>query len=177
MMDIAPLRERAIVLMREALELLDEAGESDAAIHLQWAHDIAARVPPMREGGEIDFGPNPDAVGDAPPPRESADPVLASIPKNGAGGGRGAKMPGGCPPPFDRAEDGMADTEQPDGVAADPALLRAMGGALAVFATLMARKGIAPLDEIANLLGIYAVVTGETAPDEGLIPHILQVSR
>lgn len=62
----------------------------------------------------------------------------------------------------------MADTEQPDGIA-DPALVRAMGGALAVFATLMARKGIAPLDEIANLIGIYAVVTGETAPDEGLI--------
>lgn len=78
-------------------------------------------------------------------------------------------MPGGCPPPIDRVkENGVADTEQPDGIA-DPALVRAMGGALAVFATLMARKGIAPLDEIANLIGIYAVVTGETAPDEGLI--------
>lgn len=162
MMDTSSMRERAIVLMREALELLDEAGEDVAAYHLQWAHDIAARVPPMQAGDEIDFGPNPDAVGDASPPGESAGPVPASISKNGAGGGRGVRMPGGCPPPFDRSkEDRMADMEQPDSVAADPALVRAMGGALTVFASLMARKGIAPLDEIANLLGIYAVVTSE----------------
>ncbi|EQA97416.1 hypothetical protein FHS51_004280 [Sphingobium wenxiniae] len=62
MMDLASLRERAIVLMREALELLDEAGEDVAAQHLQWAHDIAARVPPMQPGDEIDFELNPDAV-------------------------------------------------------------------------------------------------------------------
>jgi len=37
----SPMRERAIVLMREALELLEEAGEDLAAYHLQWAHDIA----------------------------------------------------------------------------------------------------------------------------------------
>lgn len=44
-----------------------------------------------------------------------------------------------------------------------------MGGALTVFATLMARQGIVPLEETANILGIYAVVTAETEPDEGLI--------
>lgn len=67
MMDTSPMREQAIELMREALVLLDEAGEDSAAFHLQWAHDIAARVPPMQEGDEIDFGPNPDAVNDIPP--------------------------------------------------------------------------------------------------------------
>ena len=61
-MDLASVRERAIVLMREALELLDEAGEDAAAFHLQWAHDIAARVPPLKLGDQIDFGPNPDVV-------------------------------------------------------------------------------------------------------------------
>lgn len=60
MMDLAPARERAIRLMREALELLDEAGEDAAAVHLQWAHDIAARVPPMKPGDEIDLGSYPD---------------------------------------------------------------------------------------------------------------------
>lgn len=62
MMDLTAIRERAIVLMHEALEPLDVAGEDAAAFHLQWAHDIAARVPPMQPGEEIDFGPNPDAV-------------------------------------------------------------------------------------------------------------------
>jgi len=47
MMGSAPVRERAIRLMSEALKLLDEAGEDAAAVHLQRAHDIAARVPPM----------------------------------------------------------------------------------------------------------------------------------
>src|SRR3546814_4229856 len=54
-------------------------------------------------------------------------------------------------------------------IAADPALGRAIGGALTVFATLMARKGIESLEETANLLGIYAVLTDEIAPDEALI--------
>jgi hypothetical protein len=34
----------------------------------------------------------------------------------------------------------------------------------------MARKGIEPLEETANFLRIYAVLTAETAPAEGLIP-------
>jgi hypothetical protein len=48
-------------------------------------------------------------------------------------------------------------------------LVRAMGGALTVLATLMARAGIAPLEETADLFGIYAVLTDEIDPDEGLI--------
>lgn len=51
----------------------------------------------------------------------------------------------------------------------DPTLVRSMGGALAVLAGLLEGKGIASVEEISNMLGIYAVVTGETSPDEGLI--------
>ena len=51
----------------------------------------------------------------------------------------------------------------------DPAMVRAMGGALAVLAGMLEGKGIASLEEISNVLGIYSVITGETAPDEGLI--------
>src|SRR3546814_1734476 len=54
-------------------------------------------------------------------------------------------------------------------ITADPALVRAIGGALTVFATLMARKGIESLEETANLLGIYAVLTDAIAPDAELI--------
>jgi len=52
-MDAGSMRDRAVMLMREALELLDAAGESDAALHLQWAHDIAARVPVLQPDDEI----------------------------------------------------------------------------------------------------------------------------
>ncbi|WP_371422386.1 hypothetical protein [Tardiphaga sp.] len=54
-------------------------------------------------------------------------------------------------------------------VDADPALVRAIGGALAVFATWMARGGIAPIDEIAGSLGIFAAAAAETSAEEGLI--------
>src|SRR3546814_8817250 len=54
-------------------------------------------------------------------------------------------------------------------ITADPALVRAIGGALTVFATLIARKGIESLQETAKLLGIYEVLTDEIAPDEALI--------
>lgn len=54
-------------------------------------------------------------------------------------------------------------------LAADPALVRAIGGALAVFATLLARRGGSSVDEVADLLGIYALATQETSADEGLI--------
>src|SRR3546814_7858422 len=62
-----------------------------------------------------------------------------------------------------------SDLPDPLRITADPALVRAIGGALTVFATLMARKGIESLEETANLLGIYAVLTDEIAPDEALI--------
>lgn len=116
MMDAGSMRERAIVLMREALALLDAAHARDVAAHLQMALDVAGRIPPMKPGDEL--------------------------PEDGAG-------------------------SRP--IAADPALVRAMGGALALFATLLARTGVAPVDEIGRLLGIYAVATGETERDEGLI--------
>lgn len=57
----------------------------------------------------------------------------------------------------------------PTPIRADPALVRAMGGALAVIATVMTRQGAVSLDEVANLLGIYAAATHETSADEGLI--------
>ncbi|WP_236617641.1 hypothetical protein [Sphingobium ummariense] len=64
---------------------------------------------------------------------------------------------------------GPADDLASIAIAADPALVRAMGGALAMFTALLARKGIATFEETANLLGIYAVTTAETSPEEGLI--------
>lgn len=51
----------------------------------------------------------------------------------------------------------------------DPAMVRAMGGALAVLAGMLEGKGVASVEEVSNVLGIYSVITGETAPDEGLI--------
>lgn len=44
----------AIALMREALELLDSGGGSDAAATLQHAIDIAEGELPMREGDGLD---------------------------------------------------------------------------------------------------------------------------
>ncbi|WP_168195972.1 hypothetical protein [Novosphingobium sp. EMRT-2] len=38
-------RDRAINLMRETLTLLDQAGDEFAAMHVQWALDIAKRRP------------------------------------------------------------------------------------------------------------------------------------
>ncbi len=38
-----------------------------------------------------------------------------------------------------------------------------------MFATLMARQGGAPVDEVARLLGIYAAATNERSDDEGLL--------
>lgn len=40
-----PARARAIDLMRETLALLDQAGDEFAAVHVQWAMDIARRKP------------------------------------------------------------------------------------------------------------------------------------
>jgi hypothetical protein len=51
----------------------------------------------------------------------------------------------------------------------DMALVRAMGGALSMIATLLGRQGIVETGEVANLLGIYAVATGETDDAEGKI--------
>ncbi|ANI80348.1 MULTISPECIES: hypothetical protein [Pseudomonadota] len=51
----------------------------------------------------------------------------------------------------------------------DAPLVRAMGGALSMFATLLARQGIVEASEVANLLGIYAVATSEVDNEEGMI--------
>ena len=51
----------------------------------------------------------------------------------------------------------------------DAPLVRAMGGALSMFATLLARQGIVEASEVANLLGIYAVATNEVDNEEGMI--------
>ncbi|MFZ5700687.1 MAG: hypothetical protein ACOY4P_04970 [Pseudomonadota bacterium] len=40
-----PARAKAIDLMRETLTLLDQAGDDFAAVHVQWALDIAKRKP------------------------------------------------------------------------------------------------------------------------------------
>lgn len=120
MNDPASLRRRAIVLMREAIMMLDEAGEDRAASHLQGAIDAAERVSSMKPG--------------------------------------------------DTLPDDSIDTADPSPqLAADPRLIRAIGGALSVFATLIARQCGTSVDEIARLLGLFAVVTSETADEEGLI--------
>lgn len=71
-------------------------------------------------------------------------------------------------PPRSATEDRGETPELPE-LASDPALVRSIGAALAVFAMLMQRGGSIPLDEIAQTLGIYAVVSAETSPQEGLI--------
>lgn len=48
-------------------------------------------------------------------------------------------------------------------------VIRAMGGALALVATLIARGGDVSLDEFSRLMSIYAVATSETADDEGMV--------
>lgn len=51
----------------------------------------------------------------------------------------------------------------------DKTVVRAMGGALALFATLLSRQGLVTSAEVGELLGIFAVVTGEEDRTEGLI--------
>ncbi len=71
---------------------------------------------------------------------------------------------------------GQVDPAEPDegllakaAALSDPTLIRAMGGALSVLGVLMARRGEIRVDELANILGIYAVTTAESARNEGLI--------
>lgn len=54
-------------------------------------------------------------------------------------------------------------------VAANPMIVRAIGGALVVLSSLMERQGAVSAEEFSRILGTYAVVTDETAKDEGLI--------
>jgi len=108
-----PFQERAAVLMRVALSILDEGGNSqNAAAHLQAAIDCLA-VPPFTTPDE--------------------------------------------------------EHSSAGAIAADAPLVRAMGGALAVIATLLKRQRIASVEELSGLLGIYSAITGETENEEGLI--------
>lgn len=47
------------------------------------------------------------------------------------------------------------------------ALVRAMGGALGILATLLQRGGLTTVEDFGNMLGVYAVVSGENSADEG----------
>lgn len=58
MRDLATPGERAVMHMREAMTLLEEASEGIAAAHLQAAIDSVERVAPLRPGDELpDAGP------------------------------------------------------------------------------------------------------------------------
>lgn len=119
MSDAVSLRNRAIVLMRAALALLDRARDDTAACHLQAALDTAERVPPLRHGEAL-----PDETASA-----------------------GEHL----------------------GLVADPALVSAIGGALAIIATVLARQGATTVEELANLFGLYAVAGRDVASEESLL--------
>lgn len=51
----------------------------------------------------------------------------------------------------------------------DAALVRAMGGALGILATLLQRGGLTTVEDFGNMLGIYALVSGENSADEANI--------
>lgn len=108
----ASSQQRAAGLMRVARSILDDAGETVSAAHLQAALDALVGVKPV----------------------EPDEALLRQA-----------------------------------AVAAEPSIVRAMGGALTVIATLMERRGDTTVEEISDVLGIYATITGETAGDEGLI--------
>lgn len=54
MADTPEMRESAVALMREALLLLDAAGEEIAAAHLQFAIDIAAGLAAVKPTDDLD---------------------------------------------------------------------------------------------------------------------------
>jgi len=69
-------------------------------------------------------------------------------------------------------DEGASIEDEPaslDLLTVDKTLVRAMGGALALFATLLSRQGVVTAAEVGELLGIFAVVTGEEDRTEGLI--------
>lgn len=77
-----------------------------------------------------------------------------------------------------QALDALADGESgaPDSgllqqaaIAADPTMVRAIGGALAVICTILGREKISSVEEISGILGVYAAKTAEQASAEGLI--------
>jgi len=122
MNDVDRLRRRATEIMREALPLLNETGDSAARLHLQMAIEATARASSKEAGAPLQRDD-----------RCSIDPVEGS-PK-----------------------------------LSDPDLVRAIGGALAVFAAVMARRGVAAVAEISDAISYYAAVASETSTNEGHI--------
>lgn len=74
---------------------------------------------------------------------------------------------------LDLVVEGMLDmgrSGEPFAVAPrDPVMVRAMGGALSIIGTVLARKDVVPLDELGQLLGIFATVSAEDDPACGTI--------
>ena len=69
-----------------------------------------------------------------------------------------------------QAGDEHAPSESPERpIAADLALVRAIGGALATIIILMSRDDKVTLQEAADLLAVYATISGETCEEGGLI--------
>lgn len=71
--------------------------------------------------------------------------------------------------PLGKGENIEDEAANLDLLTVDKTLVRAMGGALAMFATLLSRQGIVTSAEVGELLGIFAVVTGDEDRTEGLI--------
>ncbi|WP_235181684.1 hypothetical protein [Sphingobium indicum] len=59
--------------------------------------------------------------------------------------------------------------QKDDELVLHPAATRALGGALALFASVLQSRGVIPRAELASLLAIYATTTGKTDQREGLL--------
>lgn len=69
------------------------------------------------------------------------------------------------PAPAERGERAIPELVPPK----DPAMARALGGALAVIGTVLHRSNVVEIDELARLLGIFAIITGENDPASGTL--------
>ncbi len=69
------------------------------------------------------------------------------------------------PAPAEGGERAMPELVAPK----DPAMARALGGALAVIGTVLHRSNVVEIDELARLLGIFAIITGENDPASGTL--------
>lgn len=72
-------------------------------------------------------------------------------------------------PQEDKEESGESESSPDPDFTSDLVLVKAVGGALAMLATFMSRRGVAPLDEIASALGVYAVISSESCGPEGAV--------
>lgn len=67
-------------------------------------------------------------------------------------------------------ESDRSDRESPSAAAStDPALVRAVGGVLAIIGTVLARSDVVPLGELARLFELYAAISTDDDPDVGTI--------